>query len=532
MSGSRYVTAKRFANNQERNKPGKSMAKKMSHHKTGNRSSSGYVKAKKFVNNKRKNIPNEPMSKQMSQHWVQHQNHRNLNKKFQRWRCHYCGRFGHIKSFCYRLHGYPNQTPYVKPKNIKVPYTQKWKKRTAALIAHTSLRVSAKEDWYFDSGCSKHMTGNRNLLKDVKPHSVSSVTFGDGAKGEIKGIGNSNWSGVPSLNGVLLVKGLAANLISISQLCDMGLTVNFTKSECLVINDEQVVIMKGVRSKDNCYLWESENTTLPSVCPTDKDEEEVKLWQQESDHPHFRGMKRISSIERIRRLSRLHMDKGRICGNYKDGQEIRMSHSMSRHLITPEVLKQSTRFWHERLTKCLTVRCYRRKVVDEILIDRGGNIMVASIHDNHLVSEEVSDTMMDGSNKCARNYVKKLGMKNGSHTRTIATPHLNLSKRSIGKSIDQSLCKCHCDGCLFLSNNLTSGNSKKQNCLALYKVEVEYIADERNCSKMVWIKQMLNKYNVTQDVKTLSYDISTKVLKASQVKTLRDKLGICQHEKL
>ena len=336
---------------------------------------------------------------------------------------------------------------------------------------------------------------------------------------------------------MLLVKGLTANLISISQLCDMGYTVNFIKAECLVINDEQVVIMRGVGSKDNCYLWESENPTLPSECSTDKDEDEVKLWQQESDHPHLRGMKRVSSIEGVRRLPRIHMGKGKIYGNCKAGQEIRMSHSMSRHLITPEVLKQSTRFWHERLTKCLTVKCYRRKVLDDILFGKGGNIMVASIYGNHLESEEVSDRLMDDStllsqNKGAKKCVKKLGMMNGSHTRTIAPPHLKLSKRSIGKSIDQSLCKCHCDGCLFLSNNLTSGNSKKQNCLALYKVEVEYIADGRNCFKIVWIKQMLNKYNVTQDVMTLSCDISTKVLEASQFKTLRDKLGICQHEKL
>src|ERR1044072_3518398 len=425
----------------------------MSYHKTGNRSASGYVEAKKFVDHKRKSRPNEPMSNQMSQHWVQHQNHRNLNKKFQRWRCYYCGRFGHIKSSCYRLHGYPNQTPNVKPKNIKEPYTQKWKKRTAALVANTSLSMSTNKDWYFDSGCSKHMTGDRNLLNDVKPHSTSFVTFGDGAKGEIKGVGNSNWSGVPNLNGVLLVKGLTANLISISQLCDMGFTVNFTKTECLVINDEQAVIMRGVRSKDNCYLWESENPTLPFVCSTDKDEEKVKLGQQETDQPHLREMKRISSIEGVRRLPRIHIGKGKICGNCQAGQEIRMSHSMSRHVITPEVLKQSTRFWHERLTKCLTVRGYRREVLDKLIFVRGGNIMVASIHGNHLVSEEVSDTMMDGStllsqNKCSRNCVKKLGMKNGSHTRTITFPHLKLSKRTSGKGVDQSLCKRICVECV------------------------------------------------------------------------------------
>ena len=123
----------------------------------------------------------------------------------------------------------------------------------------------------------------------------------------------------------------------------MGFTVNFTKAECLVINDEQVVIMRGVRSKDNCYMWESENTNLSSMCTTDKDEEKVKLWQQESGHPHLRGMKRISSIEGVRRIPRSFIDKGRIYGKYEVGQEIRMSHSMSRHLNAPKVLKQSTR---------------------------------------------------------------------------------------------------------------------------------------------------------------------------------------------
>lgn len=52
----------------------------------------------------------------------------------------------------------------------------------ASLIAHTSLRVLAKEDWYFDNGCSRNMTGVKNLLGDMKSHSTSYVTFGDGVK--------------------------------------------------------------------------------------------------------------------------------------------------------------------------------------------------------------------------------------------------------------------------------------------------------------------------------------------------------------
>src|ERR1051325_3447701 len=148
MYGLGYVAAKKSAGDKKKNKPNKPMSKQMSQHRAGNMSGSGYVAAKKFADNK-KNRPDKPMSKQMSQHRAQHQDRRNMKKKFQRWRCHYCGSFGHIKPYCFRLYGYPNQIPYVQHKTNKVPYTQQWKKKTAALIAHTSLRVSAKEDWYF-----------------------------------------------------------------------------------------------------------------------------------------------------------------------------------------------------------------------------------------------------------------------------------------------------------------------------------------------------------------------------------------------
>ena len=81
------------------------------------------------------------------------------------------------------------------------------------------------------------MIGVKNLLVDVKSHSTSYVTFGDGEKGEIKGVGKLDCLGVPKLDDGLLVKGLTTNLISISQLCDQGFKFNFTKEECLVCNE-------------------------------------------------------------------------------------------------------------------------------------------------------------------------------------------------------------------------------------------------------------------------------------------------------
>ena len=148
-----------------------------------------------------------------------------------------------------------------------------------------------------------------------------------------------DFPGVPNLNEVLLVKGLTANLISISQLCDLGFKVNFTKSECLVTNEKQTVVMRGVRSKDNCYLWESENTNYSSVCSIAKEEKEVKLWHQKLGHLHLRGMKKIISMEAVRGIPRLQIDEGRVCGECQVGKQTRMSHPKTRHLTTSKVLE-------------------------------------------------------------------------------------------------------------------------------------------------------------------------------------------------
>ncbi|XP_058782378.1 uncharacterized protein LOC131656783 [Vicia villosa] len=85
--------------------------------------------------------------------------------------------------------------------------------------------MPAKEDWYLDSGCSNHMTGRKNSLGDLKLEGNNYVTLGDGEIREVKGVGKTEGHGIPNLNNVLLVQGLAANLISISQLCDEGFNV-------------------------------------------------------------------------------------------------------------------------------------------------------------------------------------------------------------------------------------------------------------------------------------------------------------------
>jgi len=99
------------------------------------------------------------------------------------------------------------------------------------------------------------MTGFIKSLDTVKPYTSNHVTFGNGTEGKILGIGNLINDELPKLDNVLWAKGLTSNLISISQLCEQGMDVNFNKSECLVTNEKGEVLMKGIKTKENSYIW-------------------------------------------------------------------------------------------------------------------------------------------------------------------------------------------------------------------------------------------------------------------------------------
>jgi hypothetical protein len=270
-----------------------------------------------------------------------HQRHTH-KKKSTAIKCHYCGKNGYKKSTCYKLYGHPKKKSQSQTRvyHTKVKAKKEWKPRVkeAAHIAHTSLRASSREDWYFDSGCSRHMTGVEKYLKDIKSYTTSYVTFGDGAKGKIKGIGRLHNSGLPKLDDVLLVKGLKANLISISQLCDQGLKVDFTKNECLVTTDKGELLMKGERSKDNCYLWIPPETAHSTTCLMSQ-KDEAKLWHQKLGHLHLRGMMKLISKEAIRGLPKLTIEEKDICGECQIGKQIKMSHPMLPHQGTSRVLE-------------------------------------------------------------------------------------------------------------------------------------------------------------------------------------------------
>ena len=119
--------------------------------------------------------------------------------------------------------------------------------------ALTALKAHDSCHWYLDTGCSRHMTGNKALFKTLFEEKIGIVTFGDGNKSVIRGIGTMDILGLPVFEDVWYVNGLKANLLGISQICDNGLNVLFTKYECEILNGGGDYMCIGVRTANNCY---------------------------------------------------------------------------------------------------------------------------------------------------------------------------------------------------------------------------------------------------------------------------------------
>ncbi|XP_073064132.1 uncharacterized protein [Primulina eburnea] len=236
--------------------------------------------------------------------------------------CHYCYRPGHIKPYCFKLRDdYKRwESGQVLPQvlyntrrntaNRKPTVKRVWvpKAKIQCSVIYTSLKTNIAGIWYFDSGCSRHMTGSKDHLIDYVELRSGHVTYGGGAKGRIVGKGTLNVDGLPNLHNVLYVEGLNSNLISISQLCDDGLHVKFDKDNCEVFDNSNTRILTGTRSADNCYQLGEDVVSNHSKVS------ELNLWHQKLGHANFKTLKNLGKYDAVRGMPNLSSGIPYVCG--------------------------------------------------------------------------------------------------------------------------------------------------------------------------------------------------------------------------
>ena len=141
-----------------------------------------------------------------------------------------------------------------------------------------------ENQWYIDSGCSRHMTGDKNkLLTYNSLEKENKVTFGNDTPAVIKGKGSVFLKEKVKDNDFMYVDGLRHNLLSVSQMCDQGTEVVFSSKECVVRDlDIRKTIIKGKRTPSNLYVLKN----CKEQCYLSKSSENW-LWHRRLGHLSF-----------------------------------------------------------------------------------------------------------------------------------------------------------------------------------------------------------------------------------------------------
>jgi hypothetical protein len=80
------------------------------------------------------------------------------------------------------------------------------------------------------SGCTNHITGERKMFTSFEKNECESdcITFGDNSQGQVLGFGKIAITTEHSISKVVLAESLHYDLLSISQLCEIGYNYLFT----------------------------------------------------------------------------------------------------------------------------------------------------------------------------------------------------------------------------------------------------------------------------------------------------------------
>ncbi|KAK2436266.1 bromodomain-containing protein [Trifolium repens] len=162
-----------------------------------------------------------------------------------------------------------------------------------------------ESSWYLDSGCSRHMIGDKLLFHTLNQQEGGTVGFGGNQKGKIIGIGTVGNSSL-SISNVWLVDGLHHNLLSISQLSD------------------QSIVFKSNR-KGNVYKVNFSDLKEQQVLCLLTLSDEKWVWHKRLGHANWRLISKLSKDNLVRGLPKIKYHSDSLCGSCQKGKIVKSS---------------------------------------------------------------------------------------------------------------------------------------------------------------------------------------------------------------
>ncbi|GJV12414.1 retrovirus-related pol polyprotein from transposon TNT 1-94 [Tanacetum coccineum] len=262
-----------------------------------------------------------------------------------------------------------------------------------------------KNKGFFDSGCSRHMTGNKDFLSDYQEIDGGFVAFGGSTRGgKITGKGKIRTSKL-DFEDVYFVKELKFNLFSVSQMCDKKNNVLFTETECLVLSpdfkilDESQVLLRIPR-QNNMYSFDLKNVVPAGdlTCLFVKAIlDESNLWHRRLGHINFKTMNKLVRGNLVRGLPSKLFENDHTCVACLKGKQQKAS-------LTDDFSRFSWVFF--LATKDETSGILKRFITEienhlnhqvKAIRDKKGNLVLPELHNKNGVAERKNRTLIEAA---------------------------------------------------------------------------------------------------------------------------------------
>ncbi|XP_023731306.1 uncharacterized protein LOC111879058 [Lactuca sativa] len=180
-------------------------------------------------------------------------------------------------------------------------------------------------EWYIDSGCSRHMIGRKEELREFRAlKDGSNIKYRNDSFGIIKGY-DMIMNGEFFIHKVAYVEGLQHNLISVSQsVVGTGLKVSFDEEGSEIIEKKSTTVLLKSQQKGEMYPL---NLNLirgkPAICLITKaHSDESWLWHRQLSHLNFKDINKLVLGDHVRGRPLLKFDKDNLCAACEMGKKV------------------------------------------------------------------------------------------------------------------------------------------------------------------------------------------------------------------
>jgi len=244
--------------------------------------------------------------------------------------CYKCKQSGHMKKDCRTWRKQNDEKQVDSSKSVNVVQNEESDDSDGDMLSVSTTQFS--DVWILDSGCSYHITPNKEWFTTYRSANSSCVYLGDDRCCNIVGIGDVRirmYDGtVRTLCDVRHIPELKKNLISLGNLHKNGFIPKADEDmETIRIVKGALIVMKGKITTGNIYKLLG-STVVGGVHSIESHDDNTKLWHMRLGHLSERGMTELHKRNLLHGVKTCKLDFCKFCVL---GKQTRVSFMTGKH---------------------------------------------------------------------------------------------------------------------------------------------------------------------------------------------------------